>query len=87
MNEDVQSTEPACCGGGDFFGHEPYCDCGHVLAEKATADRLTKLEAVASAAARLVLVRVAGCLCCNPEACDACPPCPKCETEKALSAL
>ena len=49
--------------------------------------KVVKLEAVASAAARLVLVRVVGCLCCNPEACDACPPCPKCETEKALSAL
>jgi len=87
MPENVQVTAPECCGGGDFYGHEPFCDCGSVLAEREIAERMAKLEAVAAAAARLVLVRVVGCLCCNPEACGDCPLCPKCETEKALSHL
>jgi hypothetical protein len=33
----VETSAPPCCGGGDFYGHEPFCDCGHVLAEEATA--------------------------------------------------
>ena len=28
---------PSCCGGGDFFGHESYCDGGRVRWEKAIA--------------------------------------------------
>jgi hypothetical protein len=50
MNEDVQTTAPRCCGGGDFYGHEPFCDCGHVLAEKATASYIDGLRAALKAA-------------------------------------
>jgi len=44
-NEKVD-TELRCCGGGDFYGHQPYCDCGHVLAEKATAKYIDEMHAV-----------------------------------------
>lgn len=60
-------------------------------AKEATVDDLRellpKLLAVYDGAVRLVAVRVAGCLCCNPEACDACPPCPKCEPETAIRTM
>ena len=42
--EQVTNEAPPCCGGGDFYGHEPYCDCGHVLAEKATAKYIEDLR-------------------------------------------
>jgi hypothetical protein len=48
---------------------------------------LAALQEVASAAKRYAMVRVAGCSCCNPEACDACPTCPKCELDAALAKL
>jgi hypothetical protein len=60
-------------------------------AQEATADDvralLPKLLTAVDAAERYSHVRVAGCLCCNPDACDACPPCPKCELDAALVAL
>jgi hypothetical protein len=34
-DDTTAETAPACCGGGDFFGHEPFCDCGHVRWERA----------------------------------------------------
>lgn len=46
-----------------------------------------RLRTVSEAANRLLSVRVAGCLCCNPEACADCPRCPKCEVEASLKAL
>jgi hypothetical protein len=48
---------------------------------------IPKLLAVVDAAERYSYVRVAGCLCCNPDACDVCPPCPKCELDAALVAV
>lgn len=60
-------------------------------AHEATVDNLRellpKLLTVVDAAERYSYVRVAGCLCCNPDACDACPPCPKCDSDAALVAL
>lgn len=50
-------------------------------------EALPALLAVAEAAEAVTRVRVAGCLCCNREACDACPPCPACALVDALSAL
>jgi hypothetical protein len=50
-SEDVKTEAPLCCGGGDFYGHEPFCDCGHVLAEEATRRRIALLEAALSEAA------------------------------------
>lgn len=47
------SDSPTCCGGGNFYGHEPYCDCGRALDEKATAAHISKLEAVCRAAQHL----------------------------------
>ena len=44
-SEEVNTAAPLCCGGGDFYGHESFCDCGHVLAEEAIG---TVLKAVAS---------------------------------------
>lgn len=36
--QDQNDGAPECCGGGDYYGHEPYCDCGAVLAERARAE-------------------------------------------------
>lgn len=33
----LAEPDPPCCGGGDFFGHEPFCDCGHVVWEQRVA--------------------------------------------------
>jgi hypothetical protein len=41
---------PECCGGGSFYGHEPFCDVGHVKAERHIKSRLEALEMVASCA-------------------------------------
>lgn len=58
---------------------------GELLA--AAVNALGALLDVVDAAERYSHVRVAGCLCCNPEACDACPLCPKCELDAALRAF
>jgi hypothetical protein len=42
MKEGPAHLGPECCGGGDFYGHESFCDCGHVAYEK---DMLRKKEA------------------------------------------
>ena len=49
--------------------------------------RLEALEKARSALDRLRVVKVAGCLCCNPEYCGDCGPCPKCEADASIDAL
>lgn len=53
----------------------------------AAVNALPALLAVAEAAEAVTRVRVAGCLCCNREACDACPPCPPCPACALVDAL
>jgi len=39
----TQDEDVSCCGGGTFYGHESFCDCGHVAFEK---ERNRKDEAI-----------------------------------------
>ncbi|HEY5267561.1 MAG TPA: hypothetical protein VII94_00300 [Candidatus Saccharimonadales bacterium] len=45
---------PECCGGGNFYGHESFCDVGHVKAACHAKSKREALELVASFAKDVV---------------------------------
>ena len=44
MSETETHAPPECCGGGDYFGHQTFCDVGHVRAEADLATRFKAAE-------------------------------------------
>ncbi len=50
----IPTEHPECCGGGSFYGHESFCDVGHVRAGLHTKKRLEALEMIASCARDVV---------------------------------
>ena len=67
------TTEPRCCGGGDYYGDEPYCDF-----EKATAKHIAELEsALARAREALEAIKRMGHMAWPPK-------CPCCIARAAL---
>ena len=40
----TSKEEPSCCGGGDFYGHESFCDYGHLAYELARARKDEAIE-------------------------------------------
>lgn len=51
---DRETIHPDCCGGGSFYGHESFCDVGHVKAERHAKSKMEALEMIASCAKDVV---------------------------------